>query len=288
VPVRNTLSVRHSIALAACVLVTALAAGWSAYGEDEDTFDEVRDAVQEIVTWRSYRDYERAASAYGQARRLDPEYLFCTYERLYGVDAILFDIYDRSLRPDVYGPDARRPTFEELNVVLDRDPFDPVALRERGLIYIHVGAFGLAYRDFERAIRTDPHPEQAKALRALASGSHIGVTSRDNDNPATSLDNLDSAMSDGTGGVALYFARGLSLEKLGYFTEAFGEFDLVIAALPNDPSDPNDIWLKTVTLHVRANTKAMIMDPTWEEDFDAYLDISETLFRAYEARCQLD
>lgn len=239
----------------------------------------IQDLVWEIETWRSRRDYDKAANAYSLARRLDADILACLYTNY---DAPLLDAYDRSVRPDAYVEDAARPTLDELNIILDSHPLDPTALRERGLLYIQISGFERAIEDFDRAMDSDPHPEQARAVRGLAWWVYYRYE--------LALDDLGQAMSMGEEHVVLHLARGLALEQLRRFDEAVDELNLVIADLPDETSDVDVLRMKSLAYSVRSIAKLKMGDPDgdWEQDFDQYWDLAGKSISLAKAHCAVD
>ena len=270
-----------------CAIVTidALAYAQATHATGSELLDvseteaAIQDLVWEIEAWRSRRDYDEAARAYSLARRLDADLLACLYTNY---DAPLLDAYDRSVRPDVYADEAARPTLDELNVILDSDPLDPIALRERGLLYMQVSGFKQAIEDFDLALENDPYPEQARAIRGLAWWIYYRYV--------LALDDLDQAMSMGEDNVVLHLARGLALEQLRRFDEAVHELDFVIADLPNETSDADVLWMKSLAYSVRSSAKLKMGDPDgdWEQDFDRYWDLSGEYVRLVKAHCVAD
>lgn len=270
-----------------CAIVTfdplAYAEATHATGSTLLDVSEIESAIQglvwEIEAWRSRRDYDKAAHAYSLARRLDADLLACRYT---SYDAILLEAYDRSVRPEVYADAAIRPTFDELNAILADNPLDPVALRERGLLYMQVSAFEKAIEDFDQAILSDHHPEQIYALKGMVWLVGWGYDSAFHD--------LELALHGGADATPFHLARAQVLRRVGYHAEAVHILDMVIEALPDHSSDPAKIWMRSIAFNTRGSAK-MHLGGTSElgiDDMATSFDLNGDYADAMDAQCGRD
>jgi tetratricopeptide (TPR) repeat protein len=121
-----------------------------------------------------------------------------------------------------------RLAIGSLDTALDIEKHNPVALYNRGVFYFNLGEYDHAIADYSRAIELDPTQGLAYNNRCLARA----VAGKD---LVDALADCDRALKLMPTNTDVRNTRGLVYLKLGDPAIAAAEYDLALAADPNDP-----------------------------------------------------
>ncbi len=154
-------------------------------------------------------NFDAAAEAYDEARRLDPYRTRCAFDfDIHRNDGLGMRIYDTEVRPDLHRGDGEVLSWEELNTRLEADPDDADLLRQRALAYAMVWGWEPARVDLSAAMAADPGDPTLLALRGMAFAHQDG-------REAEARDDLSQAIERGAEGRGAVIAYVGALLELG-------------------------------------------------------------------------
>jgi len=131
--------------------------------------NEVLDLLAAMKVSREAGDWSGATDFYIRALEADPVAVLCDWTRFgRGMAGHILRQYDIVTRPEIYQGAAVQRSMSVLEAVLDKNPQDVDALRERALLFAAVDAVAAASRDFDAALAADPDSSELMVLSVMA------------------------------------------------------------------------------------------------------------------------